>query len=155
LTQRAGWASSSWADSQNGADLSPFHEKRKEKAMNVRSRAALLFMSALTIVLRASTSAAQTLTATPIIPSVVVSPAAQAPQLGPSTTALSVAVRTTVPMVPSAPARGSAGLGQNEALMIVGGAAILVGAVVGGDAGDIFMIGGAIVGLYGLYKYLQ
>jgi hypothetical protein len=40
-------------------------------------------------------------------------------------------------------------------MMIVGGAAILVGAVIGGDAGDIFMIGGAVVGLVGLYKYLQ
>jgi hypothetical protein len=51
--------------------------------------------------------------------------------------------------------RGNAGLGQNEAMMIVGGAAVLIGAIVGGRPGDVFMIGGAIVGLYGLYKYLQ
>jgi hypothetical protein len=41
------------------------------------------------------------------------------------------------------------------ALMIVGGAAIVVGAVIGGDAGALFMIGGAIAGLIGLYQYLQ
>jgi hypothetical protein len=39
--------------------------------------------------------------------------------------------------------------------MIVGGAAILVGAVVGGDGGQIIMIGGAVIGLVGLYKFLQ
>jgi len=48
-----------------------------------------------------------------------------------------------------------AGLGQSEALMIVGGAAILVGAIIGDDPGRVIMIGGAIVGLVGLYKYLQ
>jgi len=48
-----------------------------------------------------------------------------------------------------------AGLSQSQALMIVGGAAILVGAIVGDRAGDVFMVGGAVVGLYGLYKYLQ
>jgi hypothetical protein len=111
-------------------------------------------MSALTLVLRAPQGAAQTLTATPIPPKVTATPVEQQ-QVGPTLAALSVGVRAVVPETSPAPQRGSAGLGQNEALMIVGGAAILVGAVVGGDAGDIFMIGGAIVGLYGLYKYLQ
>jgi hypothetical protein len=44
---------------------------------------------------------------------------------------------------------------NSTALMIVGGAAFLAGAVIGGDAGTIIMIGGAAVGLYGLYLYLQ
>lgn len=48
-----------------------------------------------------------------------------------------------------------AGLGQAKALMIVGGAAILVGAIVDGDAGGIIMVGGAVIGLIGLYEYLQ
>jgi hypothetical protein len=59
------------------------------------------------------------------------------------------------PTIDAAPSRSGAGIGQPEAMMIVGGAAILVGAVIGGDAGDIFMVGGAVVGLVGLYKYLQ
>jgi hypothetical protein len=122
--------------------------------MTVRSRAALILMSALTLVLRAPQSAAQSLTATPIAPNIAATQL-EKPQVGPTVAALTVGVRNVVPAMTEAPRSGSAGLGQNEALMIVGGAAILVGAVVGGDAGDIFMIGGAIVGLYGLYKYLQ
>ena len=38
--------------------------------------------------------------------------------------------------------------------MIVGGAALIVGAVIGDDAGTIVMIGGAAMGLYGLYRFL-
>jgi hypothetical protein len=49
----------------------------------------------------------------------------------------------------------SANMGQSKAMMIVGGAALLTGAVIGGDAGTIFMVGGAVVGLYGLYQYLK
>jgi hypothetical protein len=44
---------------------------------------------------------------------------------------------------------------QNTTLMIVGGAAIIVGAVIGGDAGTIFMVGGGVIGLIGLYRHLQ
>jgi hypothetical protein len=46
-------------------------------------------------------------------------------------------------------------LGQARALMIVGGAAILAGAIIGDDAGGIIMVGGAVIGLIGLYEYLQ
>jgi hypothetical protein len=46
-------------------------------------------------------------------------------------------------------------LGQARSLMIVGAAAFIAGAIIEGDAGRIFMVGGAIVGLYGLYEYLQ
>ncbi len=41
------------------------------------------------------------------------------------------------------------------ALMIVGGAAIVLGAVIGGAAGTLFMVGGAVAALIGLYQYLQ
>ena len=125
--------------------------------MNVSSRAALL-LCALTLVLRAPVSAAQAtntlVPTTPIAP--ITLPEAERPRVGPTADALAVGVRPVIVASPTVlAARGNAGLGQNEALMIVGGAAILVGAIVGGDAGDVFMIGGAIVGLYGLYKYLQ
>ena len=40
------------------------------------------------------------------------------------------------------------------ALMIVGGAALVVGAVIGDDAGTLVMLGGAAIGLYGLYHFL-
>lgn len=44
---------------------------------------------------------------------------------------------------------------ENVALMIVGGAAMVVGAVIGGDAGTIVMIGGGVAGLIGLFRYLR
>ena len=39
--------------------------------------------------------------------------------------------------------------------MIVGGAAVLVGLVIGNGAGNAIAVGGAVIGLYGLYQYLQ
>jgi hypothetical protein len=122
--------------------------------MNQRVRSALLTLTAFFLLFRAPTVGAQTITNPFLAPAH--SSSVFAPEHpGPTPAAISVAVRTVVP-VDAAPApRGNAGLGQNEALMIVGGAAVLVGAIVGGTAGDFFMIGGAVVGLYGLYKYLQ
>lgn len=48
-----------------------------------------------------------------------------------------------------------AGLGQPVAMMVVGLAGLVAGAVIGGDPGTIIMIGGAVVGLIGLWQYLQ
>jgi hypothetical protein len=47
------------------------------------------------------------------------------------------------------------GRSDSKALMIVGLAAVVAGIVVGDDAGTILILGGAGVGLYGLYKYMQ
>lgn len=44
---------------------------------------------------------------------------------------------------------------HNKAMMIVGGAGLLLGAVIGGDAGTIIMIGSGVIGLIGLFQYLQ
>ncbi len=53
------------------------------------------------------------------------------------------------------PAPPRADTRQNRAMMIVGGAALLTGAVVGGDAGTLISVGGAVVFLWGLYQYLE
>jgi molybdopterin-synthase adenylyltransferase len=50
---------------------------------------------------------------------------------------------------------GQARLSQARALMIVGFAGVIVGLLVGGDAGTLVAIAGAAVGLYGLYHYLK
>jgi hypothetical protein len=55
----------------------------------------------------------------------------------------------------SSAAQRRAGLGQPIALMVVGGAALLTGLIIGDDAGTVIAVGGALVGLYGLYEYLQ
>jgi len=47
------------------------------------------------------------------------------------------------------------GTSRDVVLMVVGGATMVAGAIIGGDAGTIFMVGGAVIGLWGLYNYLQ
>lgn len=43
--------------------------------------------------------------------------------------------------------------GREKGLMIVGGIALVAGAVVGGTAGTLVSLGGAAVALYGLYLF--
>lgn len=47
------------------------------------------------------------------------------------------------------------GYGRSVALMATGGAAVVLGALAGGDAGGVLIFGGAIIGLIGLYDYLR
>ena len=47
------------------------------------------------------------------------------------------------------------GAGQNVALMVVGGAALITGLIVGGDGGTLLAVGGAVVGLFGLYGFVK
>ena len=47
------------------------------------------------------------------------------------------------------------GAGRNVAMMGVGVAAIIVGSLIGGDGGTIIAIGGGVIGLVGLYRYLR
>jgi len=44
---------------------------------------------------------------------------------------------------------------QSVAMMIVGGAGMIVGSLIDGDTGTIIMAGGGVVGLVGLYHYLR
>lgn len=57
------------------------------------------------------------------------------------------------PLGTPAPFRGDTR--QNRALMIVGGAGMLTGMVIGGDSGTLISVGGGVVFLWGLYQYLQ
>ena len=76
---------------------------------------------------------------------------------GPTTEAATVAVRPieTKDLQLNAAAAPRKGYGQPVALMVVGGAAVLTGLIIGGDAGTIIAVGGTVMGLYGLYEYLQ
>lgn len=124
--------------------------------MRARHRVALLPLCALSLTAPAASARGQAMDR-----EVVVAPAAtaHATPAGPTLESLRVGARTRTAPVDSldlaALQRRNAGLGQSEALMIVGGAAILIGAIIGDDAGAFFMVGGAVVGLYGLYRYLQ
>ena len=70
---------------------------------------------------------------------------ANAVSMEPDTTARRPFVRATE----------SGGNSQNTAMMIVGGAGVLAGAIVGGKAGTVVMIGGTAIGLLGLWRYLK
>jgi hypothetical protein len=47
------------------------------------------------------------------------------------------------------------GAGRNVAMMGVGVAAIVVGSLIGGDGGTVIAIGGGVIGLVGLFRYLR
>ena len=77
---------------------------------------------------------------------------------GPTLTNAAVGVRhvdESASATNAAPAAARGGRSHAEGLMIFGGAAILTGIVVGNNAGYAISIAGAVVGLYGLYLYLQ
>lgn len=46
-------------------------------------------------------------------------------------------------------------VGTPLALMVVGVAGLLTGAIVGDTPGTIIMVGGAVIGLWGLFQFLQ
>ena len=50
---------------------------------------------------------------------------------------------------------GHIGAGPNLALMGTGGAGVIVGLLVGGSGGTAIALGGGILGLVGLYRYLR
>jgi hypothetical protein len=58
-------------------------------------------------------------------------------------------------MVPAASLSAGENVGKTRAMMGVGLAAIVIGIIAGGDIGTIFIVGGAVVGLIGLYRYMQ
>lgn len=80
---------------------------------------------------------------------------ARAPLVAPAQVNAAVGIRARV--IDVAPARSMIARdgATNPAMMIVGGAALLVGAVVGGQAGGTIMVGGAVIGLIGLWNYLK
>lgn len=98
---------------------------------------------------------AQALSASP--DQAVTAPALQPSSAGPRMDAVRLGVE---PAEVNAEAASSAAMaqprmGQSMALMIVGGAALVSGLIIGGDAGTILALGGAVVGLIGLYHYLR
>lgn len=79
------------------------------------------------------------------------------PQSGPTVAAARVAVSPDLRMDARVPSSLDLRqrLTRSESLMIIGGVVFLAGAIIGDDPGTIIMIGGAAVGIYGLYLYLQ
>ena len=124
--------------------------------MNARSRIALPFALALGFafltVARPAAAQSLALASTPAV-STPSAPLVES-TTGPTFDAASVAVRHVESPVTATPAR-HAGYGQPVALMVVGGAALVTGLLIGDSAGTAIAVGGAVVGLIGLYQYLQ
>lgn len=75
---------------------------------------------------------------------------------GPSVAVASVAYAPAATSAPlPAPQRRTAAQKRGTTLMIVGGAMLIGGLVVGDDAGTLIAIGGLGIGIYGLYLYVQ
>jgi hypothetical protein len=53
------------------------------------------------------------------------------------------------------PPEAGGNVGPNLALLGVGAAAVVTGLLIGGDGGHAVAIGGAVVGLVGLYRYMR
>ena len=101
----------------------------------------------------ASTDQSTPVTAVVDQPATNVAPAAAA-SLAPTMANLSVGVHAA-PSAPIAYEPEHEHMRHSVAMMIVGGAVLIVGAVVGGTPGTIIMIGGGTIGILGLIRYLQ
>jgi hypothetical protein len=87
---------------------------------------------------------------------VVVPASAGVASLGPTVQTSGVVARSSVlPSLAAPMPLPSEHASDGVAMMIVGGAALIVGAVIGGTSGTIFMVGGGAVGLLGLWRYMQ
>ena len=129
--------------------------------MTVATRSARPLALALIAGLLAIGSSAQAQEVGPAATSVVATDSIVAPSAapltapaGPTMDAAAVGVRHA-PEVSTAANAPRGGYGQPVALMVVGGAALLAGLIIGGGAGTAIAIGGAVAGLIGLYQYMQ
>jgi hypothetical protein len=105
-------------------------------------------------------AAQQTTSATPAAQPAVDAAAPQPALAGPTVEraavgARSLPQRTATLEEAEAALQQRLGLGQARALMIVGFATVVIGLLIGDDVGTLIAIGGAAVGLYGLYHYLK
>lgn len=108
-------------------------------------------------VVASAQSAPSTPSAPPAAPAST-TPVADSTPAGPSIAASSVAYHpaaSTDSLALEPQRRQRQGFGTAGAMMIAGGAAVIVGLVIGDDVGTLIAVGGAVIGLYGLYMYLK
>jgi hypothetical protein len=89
---------------------------------------------------------------------VMTTPSIVAPRdVGASLTGLRAGVHERETARPAQPVLFARTTPQNQAraMMIVGVAALIAGAIIGDTPGTIIMVGGTVVGLIGLYEYVQ
>jgi hypothetical protein len=76
---------------------------------------------------------------------------------GPTIESAAVGIRPAPSNVAAASSqrRRRSGVDHNVTLMIVGVGAMVAGSVIDGTAGTVFLVGGAVIALYGLFHFLQ
>ena len=119
-----------------------------------------LVLSTLALALISGSGSAQSARPAPL--SAFAAPAAPATALqehkGPTIESAAVGVRAAS-MKPDASAprsrARSSGIGHPAALMVVGGGAMVAGSFMDGEPGTFFIVGGAVILLYGLYQLVQ
>ena len=83
-------------------------------------------------------------------------PEAQPVSFAPFAASAAVGVHSTTPAMPGPIApMPTKRQDQGVTLMIIGGAALVAGAIIEGSGGQLIMVGGVVCGAIGLYKYLQ
>ena len=99
---------------------------------------------------------APTLSLVLVAPAPAPQPAFARAAAGPSIAVASAAYAPAATAAPTAaPQRRTSTQNRGMTFMIVGGAALIGGLVIGDDAGTLIAIGGLGIGLYGLYLYVQ
>jgi hypothetical protein len=93
--------------------------------------------------------------ATVVTPATSTAPAAAIPAAGPVIQPAGVVAHEQSAPLTMMPMPVNGENSQNTALMLVGGAGLIVGALIGGRSGTIVMVGSGILGLVGLFRYLQ
>jgi hypothetical protein len=114
-------------------------------------------VTALAVMLFAAPLAAQGESQVSTTPDSSTVSATAASPAGPTITNATAGVRTSASTIsaPTTAPRQEGSVGRNPAMMIVGGVALITGAIIGGNTGTIIMVGGGILGLYGLWQYLK
>lgn len=121
----------------------------------IRTTRALLVAIIIGVVSVSSSALAQANANPPVSPSEV-SPVAAGPTAAAATVGFRVTDSTsTLPREGTLTPVVQRRTGRGTGLMIVGGAALLAGLIIGGGAGTAIAVGGTAVGLYGLYLWVQ
>lgn len=89
------------------------------------------------------------------VPAVATAPVPSSAMVRPDVAGIQTKADANAPLLVSSAASEGMHQGEGVALMAVGGAGLLAGLLIGGNAGSAVAIGGLAVGLVGLYEYVR
>lgn len=89
------------------------------------------------------------------VPVVATAAAPSSAMIRPDVAGIHTASDANASLVVSSAAAGGLHQGEGVALMAVGGAGLVAGLLIGGNAGSAVAIGGLAIGLVGLYEYVR